>query len=403
MANAKNTETPGTVLENVMHFGRLLRAAGMRVGTAQIIDAVRAIEAVDMTKKRQVYWALHSVIVNRADQRPLFDEAFRIFWRAPSKPQPLQEILADAQRFAPEKPNAAARRLAEAMLDQDTSSPQEPEQLEIDAELTYSSEEVLRAKDFEQMSGNELAEARRAIEKMHTAIERVATRRTQSDPRGAKIDMRKTLRAGLRGGDAMPLKRKTVVKRHPPLVVLCDISGSMSAYSRMVLHFVHALAHDGERVHAFVFGTRLTNITRHLKARDVDEALSRVSESVEDWGGGTRIGETIRTFNQNWSRRVLGQGATILLITDGLDRDAGEGLSPQMDRLQRSCRRLIWLNPLLRYDQFEPKSLGIRAMLPHVDEFKPVHNLKTLSELADALSKPTVRAREPMPRIEEAA
>ncbi len=207
--------------------------------------------------------------------------------------------------------------------------------------------------------------------------------------------MRRTLRASLRSGGAIiPLKRKMPEKKPPPLVILCDISGSMTQYSRMLLHFMHAITNDRDRVHTFVFGTRLTNITRYMRARDIDEALDSVSEKVEDWSGGTRIGTTIAEFNQFWSRRVLGQGAVVLFISDGLDRDAGDGLGVEMERLHKSCRQLIWLNPLLRYDGFEPRSKGIKAILPHVDQFRTVHNLNSLKDLSDVLSKPAQKIPE---------
>ena len=203
------------------------------------------------------------------------------------------------------------------------------------------------------------------------------------------------MRAALRSGrDVIPLKWKSRRRRHPPLVVLCDISGSMSRYARMLLHFLHAITNDRDRVHSFLFGTRLSNITRHLRNKDVDLALEKVSKQVLDWSGGTRIGACLQDFNVTWSRRVLGQGAIVLLISDGLDRDDASGLSREMERLHKSCRRLIWLNPLLRYDGYEPKSQGAKAMMPHVDEFRPVHNLASLAELTAVLSRPVRRRQE---------
>jgi len=209
--------------------------------------------------------------------------------------------------------------------------------------------------------------------------------------------MRATLRAALRsGGASIPLRWRARRTRPPPLVILCDISGSMSRYTRMFVHFMHTLTNDRDRVHTFMFGTRLTNVTRHLRHKDIDYALAKVGDAVDDWSGGTRIGECLQDFNRYWSRRVLGQGAVLLLISDGLDRDAGRGLEDEMDRLHKSCRRLIWLNPLLRFDGFEPKSQGIRAILPYVDEFRPVHNLQSLTELTEALNRPPGRRREGM-------
>ena len=381
----KSADVAGQLTQNIVAFVRLLRKAGLPVGPAKSVLAIQAVDAIDIRKKHDFYWALHSVLVNKRDHHILFDEAFKIFWRTPGEANPLQQLLNEAQQIVPERPNAAARRLAEAMMSaQPTTRPSDV--IEIDAEATYTADDVLRQKDFEQMTVAEVREARKILTQMDFIIEPKRQRRFRAGPHSTDLDLRRTMRASLRsGGDIIPIRYRRRIHKRPSLVALCDISGSMSSYTRMFLHFLHTLAQDGDRVHSFVFGTRLTNITRQLKYRDVDEALDRASHAVEDWGGGTRIGETIKKFNKLWSRRVLGQGAIVLLITDGLDRDAGEGLAPEMDRLHRSCDRLIWLNPLLRYDQFEPKSLGIRAMLPHIDEFLPVHNLESLSDLANAL------------------
>jgi hypothetical protein len=217
-------------------------------------------------------------------------------------------------------------------------------------------------------------------------IPEIRTRRLSPDPAGPRVDLRASLRASLRhGAKIIPLKRRSPQRRHPPLVVLCDVSGSMNRYSRMFLHFLHAITNDRDRVSSFVFGTRLTNISRYLRHRDVDVAMSGVSEAISDWSGGTRIGNCLREFNLRWSRRVLGQNAVVLLISDGLDGDVGEGLAREMERLHKSCRKLIWLNPLLRYQGFEARPAGVRAMLPHVDEFLPVHNVASLLDLSRAL------------------
>jgi uncharacterized protein with von Willebrand factor type A (vWA) domain len=302
------------------------------------------------------------------------------------------------QLGAPEDPQAAEmiRRLAEALHPgrQDREGEPAETELEIDAAMTFSSREVLQKTDFEKMSLEELARAKAAIQRLRMPVHDVPTRRWAPDPSGARADMRATLRAALRSGDIIALKRKRRRVRPPPLVALCDISGSMSRYSRVFLHFLHAITNDRERVYTFLFGTRLTNVTRLLRHRDVDVALDKISEVALDWSGGTRIGQCLSEFNRRWSRRMLGQGALVLFISDGLDRDAGEGLGREMDRLHKSCRRLIWLNPLLRYEAFEPKSLGMRAILPHVDEFRPVHNLESLDELVEALGKPAPRRLE---------
>jgi hypothetical protein len=400
----------GRLAENIMHFGRVLRAAGLPVGPGAVIEAVRAVEAVGLRNRTDFYWALHAVFVNRRTQREIFDQAFHIFWR---NPQILERMMAmmlpgiDVPEDEEEKEQQqVSPRVAEALAaqKQQPEEPQRPEEFELDAALTWSAEERLADKDFEKMTNDEMADAKRALARLHLPLEAIRTRRFRPDRQRARADMRATLRSALRsGGDIIPLKFRRQRTRPPPLVVLCDISGSMERYSRMLLHFLHAVTNDRDRVHTFLFGTRLTNVTRYLRYKDIDVALEKIADSVQDWSGGTRIGRCLHEFNRDWSRRVLGQGALVLLITDGLDRDAGAGLGREMDRLHRSCRRLIWLNPLLRYDAFEPKSHGIRAILPYVDDFRPVHSLESLAQLAKILSEPGPRRHPGMSRWLEAA
>jgi uncharacterized protein len=379
----------GRLVANLMHFGRTLRAAGLPVGPGKVIDAVQAVETVGIADRRDFYWTLHAVFVNRADQRLLFDQAFHVFWRNPELLKKMLGLVLPQMNLdipAEEQGAEMMRRLAEALHPNREAKDTGETEIELDAAMTFSDREQLRGMDFEKMSLEELARAKAAIARLELPIQDLPTRRFQRDPRGARADMRATLRAALRAGGLIELKRKSPRRRPPPLVVLCDISGSMSRYSRLFLHFMHSITNDRDRVFTFVFGTRLTNITRYLRYRDVDLALDKVAASVEDWSGGTRIGHCLHDFNRLWSRRVLGQGAVVLLITDGLDRDAGTGLAHEMDRLHRSCRQLIWLNPLLRYEGFEPRSLGMKAMLPYVDEFRPVHNLESLETLIEVIS-----------------
>jgi len=387
--------------ENVMFFARTLRAAGLPIGPGRVIDALRAIEAVGIGTRADLYWTLHAVFVNRRDQQPLYDQAFHIFWR---NPQLLEKMLQtmlpsiSVPREEAEKGEEMLRRLAEALAGRQSERPGEEseEKVEFDAAMTFSARELLQSMDFEKMTNAEMDEAKRMIAAMRLPIMALPTRRYFSDRHGRRIDIRATLRASLRGGGTIPLQFKRRRRRHPPLVVLCDISGSMSRYSRMMLHFMHAITNDRDRVHCFLFGTRLSNITRALRQRDVDVALAKVAAKVEDWSGGTRIGGCIAEFNATWSRRVLGQGAVVLLITDGLDREGAQGLAEEMERLHKSCRRLIWLNPLLRFEGYEPKAQGAQAILPHVDDFRPVHNLESLAELGAVLT------REPARRLEAA-
>jgi uncharacterized protein with von Willebrand factor type A (vWA) domain len=388
----------GKLAENVMHFARVLRAAGLPVGPNKVIDALRALEVAGITRRDDFYWTLASVFLDKREQFEIYDQAFHIFWRDPKMLERVMALLLPQVygRAHPDEPPPPPSRLAEALLPEakQAEKPEDaPEQIEIDAAFTVSEREVLQKTDFETMTNDELAQAKKLIATLRMPLPKVRTRRLRRDPHGARIDMRASLRASLRSGaDVIALERRSQTRRHPPLVILCDISGSMSRYSRMFLHFLHAITNDRDRVYTFVFGTRLTNITRHLRHRDVDVALTHVAQAVADWSGGTRIGTSLKEFNLRWARRVLGQNAVVLMITDGLDRDLGHELREEMARLDRSCRRLIWLNPLLRYEGFEPRPAGVRAMLPHVDAFLPAHNIESLVDLARVLSAAPQRA-----------
>lgn len=381
------------LFENIMHFARVLRGAGLPIGPGQVLEALAAVKAAGIGSREDFYWTLHAVFVNRRDQRELFDQAFHVFWR---NPQLLNKVLGLLlPRFkdetSAESPPELAPRVADALTGERPRQAPEADELEeivLDASMTYSERELLQAKDFERMNAAEVAEAKRLIKTFRLPIMDVPTRRHRPDPNGRRVDLRATLRASLRSAGTIPLKFKTPKRRHPPLVVLCDISGSMSRYSRLFLHFLHAVTSDRDRVFTFLFGTRLTNITRDLKSRDIDVSLDRLSRHVQDWSGGTRIGPSLADFNRKWGRRVLGQGAIVLLITDGLDRDAIDVLEREMERLHKSCRRLIWLNPLLRYDAYQPISQGPRVMIRHVDDFRAIHNLNSMQDLASALNAP---------------
>ena len=390
----------GRLTANLMRFGRVLRSAGLPVGPGKVLDAIRAVETVGISSRADFYWALHAVFVNRRDQREVFDQAFHVFWRNPKIMERLMALVLPSFRTeGVEEGPEISRRVAEAMQGNTGAFPetenQQEDEIEVDATLTFSEREILRTMDFEKMSAEEMRKAEAAIRRLAASIRAEPTRRFRADPGGERVDLRQTMRGALRGHpDVIDLKRRRRLKRPPPLVALCDISGSMSRYSRLFLHFLHAVTNDRDRVHSFVFGTRLTNVTRDLRQKDIDVALARVAQHVEDWSGGTRIGATLHEFNTRWSRRVLAQGAVVLFISDGLDRDAGTGIEREIERLHKSARRLIWLNPLLRYEGFAPRSMGVRALLPHVDEFRPVHNLESLEALATALAQPAPRRLE---------
>ncbi len=382
----------GKLAQNIMHFGRVLREAGLPVGPASVLDAIDAALSGSLRTREDFYWTLHAILVKRREHKELFDQAFHVFWKKPKMLEQLMKLMfQQITRAAADKPrDPGFRRLAEAMFDKveaKNERQEKPGAIEVDATFTASADDILRAKDFEQMTLAEQALAKKAIALLRLKRREIRTRRFQPFAAGERIDMHQTLQNSMRaGGHMIALSRRERQWKEPPLVVLCDISGSCSNYSRMFLHFLHGLANDRLGVTVFLFGTRLTNVTRELKRRDVDEAISKVSGVVKDWSGGTRIGTTLKEFNYRWARRVLAGNADVLLMTDGLERDDVTQLTHEMQRLRLMAKHIVWLNPLLRYDGFEAKAAGIRAMMPYVDEFRPVHSLNSLVDLANGLA-----------------
>ncbi len=387
--------------QNITHFARALRKAGLPIGTGRVVDAIRAVQAAGFTEKRDFYWTLHACFVNRPEHRTVFAQVFRLYWRDPRYLEHMMSMMLPAIRGVQEerKADAAEKRAAEALLDgverdlPKSTEQQEESEIEIDATQTASSEERLRNLDFEQMSTSEIAQAKRMLSRLNLPVKPIESRRGQASHLGHRIDRARTLRSAMRrGGELRDIAHLQPKPRWPNLVALCDISGSMSQYSRIILHFLHAVSNakgaGWAKVHAFTFGTRLTNITRHLHQRDVDAALAAAGAEAQDWEGGTRIGECLHQFNRDWSRRVMGQGAVVLLITDGLERGDPEMLEKEIERLHLSSRRLIWLNPLLRWDGFAPKAQGVATMLPHVDSFRAGHSIASLEDLAAVISQP---------------
>lgn len=388
----------GRFADNIVYFGRVLRRAGLKIGPGAIRDAIEAVTAIGIGSREEFYTALFCNFVKRHEDMAVFDEAFRIFWRPRDFEGKLIQMLS---RMTPDignkdKPKAAAARVSESLYAERPERQQEREEIEIDSRFSVSEREVFRKTDFAQMSARELNEARQELSRLILPMDEVRTRRFRPSSGVARIDPRATLKAAMKTGGELILpkwrKPKTV---HPPLVIIADISGSMSQYTRIFLHFMHVLTERRRRVHTFLFGTRLSNVTRAMRHRDPDEAIAICTAAVKDWSGGTRIGETLKEFNKLWARRVLAQGAMVLLITDGLERDDVDLLERETDRLHRSCRRLIWLNPLLRFDGFEARARGVRAMVPHVDELRAVHNLDAIGDLARALSGERARDADP--------
>lgn len=389
----------GRLPENIAYFARALRAAGLPVGPGAVVEAVEALADGALGGRDDVYWALHAIFVKKHEDSAVYDQAFRLFWRRRNL---IEKIMAQMSPVSPgaerrpEKAEAGALRVAEAFSPPARDDEPPVELTELTARLTVSDREMLKSRDFAQMSAAEIARAKQLVAELRLPNDSVPTRRFRPLAHGRTIDLRRTLRQSLRGGGgSIDLAFRERREVHPPIVALVDISGSMAEYSRIFLHFLHALTEKRRRVHSFVFGTRLTNVTRMLKARDPDEALAQAGKAAPDWEGGTRISAALHEFNRVWSRRVLAGGAVVLLFTDGLERHLDDSLAFEMDRLHRSCRQLIWLNPLLRYDAFAARASGIRAMLPHVDSFRPIHNLAAMADLCTALSLDAGRDNDP--------
>jgi len=386
----------GRLEQNVVYFCRALRRAGVAVGPAQTLDAIRAVEAAGFTRRGDFYTILRACLITRMEHLDVFDRLFHMFWRDPEFLDKMMSMMLPAlQRESEAKAAKAARkRAAESLVEgapQAAVPREQDEELVVDAQFTTSASERLKAMDFEQMSNTEMAEAKAALTRMSLPIKPLQSRRLRPKTLGRQVDARATFRQMMRqGGEITRLPRKAPKLRNPDLVALCDISGSCSVYARMFMHFLHSVSRakgaGWAKVHGFTFGTRLTNITRNLNLRDPDAALEAVGQQAQDWDGGTRIGASLAEFNRHWSRRVLSRGAVVLLITDGLERDGLEELARQAERLQLSAKQVIWLNPLLRWDGFSPLAQGIRTLLPLVDSFHSCHNLDSLNDLATALS-----------------
>ena len=395
----------GRLADNIVYFARALRAAGMPVGPGSILDALEALNVARVGARDDFYWTLHAVFVKRHEHTILFDQAFRIFFRKRGYIEKLiASMIPQTLEPAAKSPAPGAQRIQEALFSGLNERAQDESEIEVDARLTISDREVLQKKDFAQMTAAEIAAAKDAIARLTLPLDEVRTRRLTQNRRGHLIDIRRTLRASMKaGGAVIDLKYLGPRVKEPPIVALLDISGSMSEYTRLFLHFLHAVTDARKRVTTFLFGTRLTNVTRAIRQRDPDEALAACSANVADWSGGTRIASSLHVFNKQWARRVLGQGAVVLLITDGLERDPDDTLAFEIDRLHRSCKRLIWLNPLLRFHAFEARAKGVQTMLPHVDELRPIHNLDSMKELVRALSGVPAKGYNPKDLLKQVA
>jgi uncharacterized protein with von Willebrand factor type A (vWA) domain len=376
---------------NLLHFARVLRRAGLPVSTAQAADLATAVSLVDLRRRADLYRAASGVLVRSPEEQAIFDVAFNLFW---SGGDAWLVARAAAPRSAQPEGRPEDRQLDGHVTEDPLNKPDEPQPpRETTVEATYSPVELLRRKDFAAYTEEEWAAARRFIDSLVWQLSDHTTRRRARAPKRAPyLDLPRTMRGSLPyGGEIVDLSWQRRRHKPRPLTVICDISGSMDRYSRIFLHFIHALSRSHQRVEAFVFGTRLTRVTRALRHRDVDRALDDVSTAARDWSGGTRIGESLREHNYRWARRTLGPGAVAIIISDGWDRGDIDLLAQEMARLRRSVHRLIWLNPLLGSPDYRPLALGIQAALPYVDDFLPLHNLASLESLALELGRQVIK------------
>ena len=374
----------GNLLRNCVLFGRMLRALGVEITPTQMVDLVDSLQHVNIGHRQDFKNSARTVLISRREHLPLFDQAFDLFWQARERDTLLEMNLGELLQKPQEQKIEVYRRSPEKENGEKPPLDEEPEEERV---LTYSDLEILRQKDFSRLDQEEMAAVRRMMLKTEWHLEPRRTRRTVRSTRGDILDLRRTVRQNLRhGGELLRLARKERKVKRRPVVLICDISGSMERYSRVLLQFIYVVTSHLDRVESFVFSTRLTRITRELRRRNIDDALREASAVVHDWAGGTRIGEAIKSFNYDWARRVLGQGAIVMIISDGWDRGDIELLEREMDRLHRSCHRLIWLNPLLGAVDYQPLVRGIKAAMPHIDDFLPVHNLASLEQLAELLA-----------------
>ena len=401
--------TGDLLLARIVDFTHLLWEMGLDIGPGRVVEVVEGLPLVNLASRQELYYYLKTNLVTRHEYEATFDAAFAWFWRradqrltapppeleaAPHRRRSAAALPPDRQReddaASARHPQPQARQRHPASRLRDARRKQNDEQRDDKQEEqqigAFSAEEALRRKDFEEFTWDEMRQARELMARMRWRLSLRQTRRLRAARRGPTLDLRRTFRRSLRsGGEPVQLARRERRRKPRPLVILCDISGSMSLYSRLLLHFIHTVSNGREHVETFVFATRLTRITRQLARRDVDAAVQEVTKTVQDWSGGTRIGESLRAFNYRWARRTLGHGAVVLIISDGWDRGDTQLLTQEMARLQRNCHRLIWLNPLLGQQDYRPVTAGMRAALPYIDDFLPAHTLDSLVALGKLL------------------
>jgi len=380
--NISNNETK--LLDNLVRFIRLLRKSGVNIGTESSINVLKAIKSLKIGTRDEFYWGLHSSLINKNEDRELFDQCFYLFWQNPKIMEQMFNLLLPqiGKQSAPKNQKKKLKRIEDNILKKPSNTDIERRnEIKFDSEMSWSNKSMIKSKDFEMMSLNEIKNAQKEIKKLLFHFKKYKSRRWEKKENGSRISQKDTLRKSIRNNAFINLLKKSQIKKNKPLVLLIDISGSMENYSRIMLFFSHLLINIHKNVEVFIFGTKLTRITKFFQNNDIDFALNKVGNLVTDWSAGTKIASSLAEFNQNWSRRILAQNQTLLFISDGLDRDNEKNLEFEVKRLSLFSSKFIWLNPLLRFSKFEPKVKSIKIILKYVDDFVPIHNIKSIESL----------------------
>jgi uncharacterized protein with von Willebrand factor type A (vWA) domain len=382
-----NQETK--LLDNILRFIRLLRKSGVKVGNRSSIDTLKSIKILKIGNRKEFYWALFSNLINRNEDKEIFDQCFYLFWQNPKIMEQMFNLLLPqiGNQRAPENKKEKTVKRINDLIQKPSIDKKEDQKDEVvfDAQMSWSNKSTIKSKDFEMMSLDEINIAKQEIKKLLINFNKDKTRRWNKLDNGMKISPKETIKKGLKNNGLINLVYKTRLKKNKPLVILIDISGSMESYSRIMLFFSHLLLEQHKNIEVFIFGTKLTKITKLLNNEDVDFALDKIGVSVTDWSGGTKIASSIHEFNQKWAKRTLTHNQTLLLISDGLERDDENNLATEIKRLSMFTSDLIWLNPLLRYKDFEPKVKSIQTILKRVDRFIPIHNVNSIKHLVEKI------------------
>ena len=374
------------LLENILRFIRLLRNSGIKIGNQSSIDALNSIKILKIGNRNEFYWALYSNLIYRNEDTEIFDQCFHLFWQNPKILQQMFNLLLPqiGTQKAPTTNKKQLKRISDNIQKQNKDvNIEKKDEIIFDSQMSWSNKSALNTKDFEMMSLEEIHQAEKEIKKFLIKSKTQISRRWKKNDQSTKISTKYTIKKSVKNNGIIHLAFKERIKKFRPIVILIDISGSMESYSRMMLFLSHILIQQYKDIEVFTFGTKLTRITNFLKNKDVDLSLDKVGKFVNDWAAGTKITSSIKDFNFNWSRRLLTQNQTLLLITDGLERDDSQNLDFEINRLSLFANNIIWLNPLLRYKKFEPKVNSIKTILRHVDKHLPIHNFNSIRNLVE--------------------